>query len=363
MNVGKKIETKIKVLIVEDSRTVSQYLEYILGNDPEIEVIGNVANGQQAVDFVKKTKPDIITMDIDMPIMNGLVATQKIMSTTPIPTIVVTASRNAKKKSNSIEALAAGALSIIEKPVGIGHPNEKEKIKRLLFLVKTYSKVKVIKRRTFTEIPAFTKNNQKVEHKNSVLPSLHKLTKRDYIIIGISSGGPQVLEKIFSEITDKFPIPIFVVQHITAGFLNGMMLWLNRSCNIPICIAKDKEIIESGKIYFAPDHFHMGINKKRIELSKNINGDRICPSVAHLFNSFASCCGSKTISMILTGMGSDGSKEMKILKNAGAITIAQDEASSLVHGMPGEAIKNGGIDYILNPIQIANLLFEIEKRN
>ena len=118
MSIAKKIESKIKVLIVEDSRTVSQYLEFILDSDPAIEVIGNVSNGQQAIDFIKKSKPDIITMDIDMPVMNGLLAAKKIMETTPIPTIVVTASRNANKKSNSIEALAAGALSIIEKPVG-----------------------------------------------------------------------------------------------------------------------------------------------------------------------------------------------------------------------------------------------------
>ena len=137
----------VKVLIVDDSKTVSQYLEFILGNDSEIEIIGNVTDGKQAIDFVKKNKPDIITMDIDMPKMNGIEATRKIMESTPIPIIVVTASRNANDKNISIEALAAGALTVIQKPVGIGHQNEEMKTKKLISLIKTYAQVKVIKRR------------------------------------------------------------------------------------------------------------------------------------------------------------------------------------------------------------------------
>ncbi len=354
-----KLNKMIKVLIVEDSRTVSQYLEYLLSSDPKIEVIGNVANGQQAIDFVKKNKPDIITMDIDMPRMNGLEATRQIMSTIPIPIIVVTASRNASKVQTSIEALAAGALTVIEKPVGIGHPDEEAKTKKMLSLVKTYSGVKVIARRY--------KPYKKVDTKTSIKPTaikkklfVSKLLNKKYVVIGISSGGPPVLAEIFSKITKKFPYPIVVVQHITSGFLDGMVTWLNRLTKIPICIATDKQILLPGNIYFAPDEFQMGIKLCRTELYNCGKQKRICPSVEYLFNSFIPN-GKDTIAMLLTGMGSDGSKELKKLKDAGALTIAQDEESSLVFGMPGEAVKLNAADYILNSKQIADILLELEK--
>jgi two-component system chemotaxis response regulator CheB len=131
----------IKVLIVEDSRVVSEYLQYILSNDPQIQVIGNVSNGKQAIEFLRSEKPDIISMDIDMPIMNGLEATRIIMSTTPIPILIVTASRNVNEMSVSIEALAAGALGLIEKPLGIGHPSEKKLADELVTMIKVLAEV------------------------------------------------------------------------------------------------------------------------------------------------------------------------------------------------------------------------------
>lgn len=266
----------IKVLIVEDSRTVSQYLEFILGNDPAIEVIGNVANGKMAIEFVQNNKPDLITMDIDMPVMNGLEATREIMSTIPVPIIVVTASRNARSINLSVEALAAGALIVIEKPVGIGHTNEVEKTKKLLSMVKTFAQVKVIKRnfeikKRITEIP----NIKPITH-NETLDISNFLHKK-YVAIGISTGGPQVLTEIFSQISENFPYPIFVVQHITKGFLEGMVIWLNRLCQIPIQIATDGETPLSGHVYFAPDSFQMGIQFDKIVLSKEEKGKKYAP--------------------------------------------------------------------------------------
>ena len=352
----------IKVLIVDDSRTVSQYLEYILSKDPRIEVIGNVSDGQQAIDFMKKNKPDIITMDIDMPRMDGLEATRRIMSTNPVPIIVVTASRNAKKMQISIDALAAGALTVIEKPVGVGHRDEAAKTKKFIAMIKTYSGVQVITRKfpVTKKVPVKT-NGKPTAIMKSI--SVDKFLNRKYVLIGISSGGPPVLADIFSKISIKFPYPILVVQHITPGFLDGMVTWLNRLTKIPVCVATDGEMILPGKVYFAPDNFQMGICLRSIKLYNRKNNQRICPSVEFLFNNFVQNLGKETIAMLLTGMGSDGSKGLKKLQAEGALTIAQDEESSLVFGMPGEAVKLNAADYVLNPVQIADILLELEKNH
>ena len=347
----------IKVLIVEDSRVVSEYLEYIISQDPKIQVIGNVSNGKQAIDFIKENKPDVITMDIDMPIMDGLEATRIIMSTTPAPIIIVTASRNTRELKISMEALASGALSIIEKPAGIGHHNEKANKDKLLTMIKVLSEVKVITRKPVKEkIPQIKRVSDKRQ------PSLSKFYNKKIVAIGISSGGPQVLKKIFSKITENFPYPILVVQHITEGFLEGLVNWLSRLLFIPVHIAAEVETILPGHIYFAPDHHHLGISDFKIKLIECENRlGNLCPSVAHLFSSLAKNYGKDTIAMIFTGMGTDGAKELKILRDAGALTIAQDKASSLVHGMPGEAIKLGAAEYIQDTDEIADILLSLEK--
>ncbi len=350
----------IKILIVEDSVTVSRYLEFIFGNDPEIVIIGSVLNGKQAVDFVKKNKPDIISMDIDMPIMNGLEATKIIMSENPIPIIIATASRNAGNIHTSMEALAAGALSVIQKPYGIGHPLEATRTARLLSMIKTLSKVKVVTRK-YSKTKSIRKIASAKPAINDTMPPVTKLLNRKLVAIGISSGGPQVLAKIFSGISENFPYPILIVQHITEGFINSMVSWLNSILSIPVKVAAHNEMLLSGHIYFAPDKYQMGVKFNKIELRKCEPKTPICPSVKYLFNNLAQHSGKNTIAMILTGMGSDGSKEIKTLKNAGAFTIAQDEESSLVHGMPGEAIKNDGVDYVLNTNQIKDILAHIEK--
>ncbi|MBI9069596.1 MAG: chemotaxis-specific protein-glutamate methyltransferase CheB [Salinivirgaceae bacterium] len=346
----------IKVLIVEDSRVVSEYLEFILSNDPAIEVIGNVSNGKAAIDFIENQKPDIITMDVDMPIMNGLEATRIIMSTNPIPIIVVTASRNSLEMNITMEALAAGALSVIDKPLGIGHQNEQERTEKLLSMVKVLSEVKVIRR-----IP---KKNNKIAIQPSVKLqiSFKKFNNKKIVAVGISSGGPHVLERIFSKITSDFPYPIVVVQHITEGFIDGLAKWLNGLLQIPVHLAKLNESLLPGNMYFAPDKHHMQIRSLKVKLvTCGYEPGKLCPSVEQLFHSLSLNHAPDTIAMIMTGMGKDGAEELKLLREAGAITIAQNKESSLVHGMPGEAIKIGAAEYVLSPDEIANLLFEIEK--
>lgn len=358
---GPKSENKkrIKVLVVEDSPTISLYLKYLFDSDSDIEVIGMVKNGKMAVEFVKHNKPDIITMDIDMPVMNGFDATKIIMSTTPVPIIIITASRNARKQNTSMDALAAGALAVIQKPSGIKLGNKDAQNRQLLSMVKVYSQVKVIKRR-------YTPSNVLVGNKNlsegkSIRPSSQRFRNRNCLAIGVSTGGPEVLKNILGGVSQKFPLPIVVVQHISDGFLESMVAWLNDSCEINVRVAVQGEELLPGNVYFAPSKSDMGVSQNKVELHKAHSKNKICPSVECLFKSLLNDNPQKTIAMLLTGMGSDGAKELKMLKDAGALTIAQDKDSSLVHGMPGKAIELNGADYVLNPTQILQILKGIEQ--
>jgi two-component system chemotaxis response regulator CheB len=349
----------INVLIVEDSRVVSEYLYYILSKDPQIQVIGNVSNGKKAIEFIKEHKPDVISMDIDMPIMDGLEATRIIMSTTPIPILIVTASRNAREVNITVEALAAGALGVIEKPLGIGHPDEEKIADHLVMMIKLMAEVKVVSRRP------------KPAAKPKPLPvaGFREIPWREHghlniVAIGVSSGGPQALQQVFSKITNKFPLPVVVVQHITEGFMDGLVTWLGGITTIPIHVGKHDEKLRAGHIYFAPDNHHMGISKSgNLIMEKRQQKTGLCPSVAHLFTSVAREYGKSAMGIILTGMGSDGAQELKQLRDTGALTIAQDKESSLIFGMPGVAIQLDAAKYVRSAEEIGKLLFDIEMQS
>lgn len=351
---------KIKVLIVDDSKTLGQLLEYVLGQDADIEIIGICENGKKAVEFVQHTKPDVITMDIDMPVMDGLEATRQIMANNPVPIVVITASRNARDTHVSMEALAAGALTVLDKPLGFSHPNSEERFKKITQLVKIYSQVKVIRRRlqTSVKIPVAEIKEDFVLHSN--MPKPAELKHKDILLIGISTGGPEVLKQIIPHFSKTFPLPVVIVQHITAGFLDGMVNWLNNLSEINVSIAENNQRLQAGNVYFAPDKNQTGVLGNQVFLKPCDSGSIICPSVSYLFQSLLGKA-TKTIAMLLTGMGSDGAQELKLLKDKGALTIAQDKESSRIYGMPGEAIKLGAASFVVNIQQIIAVIKEIEK--
>ncbi len=349
----------IKVLIVEDSKVVSEYLRYILSQDEKIEVIGVVGTGKQAVEFVKHQKPDVITMDIDLPEMNGLEATRHIMATNPVPILVVTASRNAQEVDISIQALASGALAVIEKPVGLTHPKADDLSKKLINMVKVMAEVSVVTRRNKNivqkPVPIATLVKDQTKNIEFEIPKV--------VAIGVSSGGPQTLQVIFSKITQSFPAPILVVQHIAPGFIEGLISWLQRVTTIPVSIAHDNELALPGHIYFAPDNFHLGINpQNRLILTSGNNSHGFCPSIASLFSSVTQNFGSDAVGIILTGMGSDGAEELKKLHDTGAITIAQNKESALIFGIPAIAIQLGAATYVLSDEEIGLTLSYLEKK-
>ena len=340
----------VKVLVVEDSLVAREFIVHLLSSDPEIRVIGTAGNGEEAVEFVRTNKPDVITMDIHMPKMDGFEATRIIMETNPVPIIILSASWNPEEVEKAFLAMQAGAIAALEKPPGLGHPEYEKRMQEIVTTVKLMSEVKVVKR-----FP-------RLREKKIFPPVAPKVDKRreeiKVIAIGTSTGGPPALQTILSGLSKDISVPVLIVQHIAKGFLSGMVEWLGQTTGFPIHTGKHDEYLLPGNVYIAPDGLHMGVaNSGRLALSVDdpINGLR--PSVSYLFRSVANVFREKAIGVLLTGMGSDGAEELKLMKDRGAITIAQDKESSVVHGMPGEAIKLDAAMHVM-PIDMIGKMLE-----
>jgi two-component system chemotaxis response regulator CheB len=343
----------IKVLITEDSSVVRGYLKHILDSDPEIQVVGVATNGEEAVKMVNTAKPDVITMDIHMPKMDGFEATRQIMETHPVPIVICSASWNPEEVDKTFRTMEAGAVAALEKPRGFGHPDSENSVRELVQTVKLMAGVKVVRR--WARLRGAKATPEPISRKSV------KIAKSDLsfklVAIGASTGGPLVLQTVLSGLSSDFPVPILIVQHIAPGFLSGLAEWLSRTTNISVHIAKDGDKLKPGNAYLAPDGLQMGVDKySHIVLEKNTKGYNLCPSVSYLFHSVAQSIKNEAIVLLLTGMGKDGAQELKMLKDIGCITIAQDEESSVVHGMPGEAIKLGGATYVLPADKISEKL-------
>ena len=348
----------IKVLITEDSPVVRGYLKYILGSDPDIQVVGTAQDGEEAVRMVEIHKPDVVTMDIHMPKMDGFEATRKIMESNPVPIVIVSASWNPEEVDKTFRTMEAGAVAALEKPRGMGHPNSESSVKELIQTVKLMSEVRVVRRwsKNKSGKPAVPEQAKSAEADEPVSIRLDS----QLLAIGASTGGPIVLQTLLANLPKDFPLPVVIVQHIALGFLAGLRDWLGRGSAMPVHIAEDKQQLNPGHVYLAPDGFQMGVDRyRKVALRKDVLNYTLCPSVSYMFHTVAESFGDKAICVLLTGMGKDGSEEMKLIKDKGAVTIAQDQDSSVVHGMPGEAIKLGGATYVLSPEKIASKVTEL----
>jgi two-component system chemotaxis response regulator CheB len=394
----------ITVLVVEDSPLHCELLTHILNSDPEIQVVGSACNGVEALEAVQKYRPCVVTMDIVMPVMDGIEATRCIMETQPVPIVIVSALLGTQETEKTRQALAAGAVATIEKPPGPAHVNHVRHAKQLVRLVKTMSEIKTVRRwsskcgqsplpgapttsvfdNTPSDLPAEGRAGQNAgatfeaatgqqvrELQQNALPNapaqlrVGELRPLDLklIVMGASTGGPPVLRTILAQVAPHLSVPVLVVQHISPGFLDGLRHWLQETTGLPTLIATDGIKALPGHVYLAPDEQHMGITSGgRIVLSTASAESGLCPSVAHLFDSVAQTCPRTTAGILLTGMGRDGAEQLKQMRDKGALTIAQDKDSSVVHGMPGEAIRIKGCDYALPPPAIAEMLKNFLRR-
>ena len=346
----------IRVLIAEDSPVVRDLLTYILSSDPAISVIGTAGNGEEAIKAVRDKRPDVVTMDINMPKMDGFEATKIIMETTPTPIIIVSASWDPQEVQKTFRAIEVGALATIRKPGGVNHPDYKDQVKELIQMVKLMSEVKVIRRQSRIKYGKGIPAGLAV---NDLIPST---TDVKAVAIGASTGGPPVIAAILSGLPKDFRAPLLIVQHIAPGFVQGFANWLTNSCRFPVLIAAQHEFPLPGHAYIAPDDVHMGVDAGgRIVLVKSAPENGLRPAVSYLFRSVAQVFGKDLVGVLLTGMGKDGAYELKMMKEKCAITVVQDKESCVVYGMPGEAVNLNAATYVLSPPKIAELLAELLK--
>jgi two-component system chemotaxis response regulator CheB len=340
---------KIKVLVVDDSQIMRMLLVHVLSSDPGIQVIGAVNDGEAALDFLKSgdCRPDVVVMDIHMPRLDGFEATRRIMETQPLPIIICTATSDPKELAVTFRSMQAGALACVEKPVAAGGADFESRVRNLLQMVRLMSEVKVVRRWPRPRVIRATANDVSTSRNAGIR----------FIGVGASTGGPPVLQTILSGLPKEFPAPLLIVQHIASGFLPGMVEWLNQTTGLHVQIAAHDADPLPGHAYIAPDDFHLGISAGgRIMLAREPPESGLRPAVSYLFRSLAQICGSSAIGVLLTGMGKDGAAELKRMKDRGAVTIAQDRDSSVVHGMPGEAIGLGAATHILSADTIAGAL-------
>ncbi|OQB00452.1 MAG: Chemotaxis response regulator protein-glutamate methylesterase [Spirochaetes bacterium ADurb.Bin218] len=339
----------IKVLIVDDSKVDAEMLSYILSSDSNITVVGIVESGLEALKIIKEKSPDVVTMDINFPGVDGLTITREIMQSKAIPIVVISSAYKKNNTSLAFKAIESGALAILEKPVSLLHPDFERQKKEIIKTVKLMSEIKVVTRKAQESQSHFQNGNISLEKKSLQI-----------IAVGASTGGPvAVLELLKNFKRVDFP-PILVVQHITSGFSKGFADWLRDSTSLDVRIAINGERLQNSVVYVAPDDLHLGVTKNGIiVLDDGPEIHHVRPSVSYLFNSVALNYGEKSVGILLTGMGTDGAKELKLMRECGAVTFAQDEESSVVYGMPGEAARIGAAQYIMPVDKIAYTLLDL----
>jgi two-component system, chemotaxis family, protein-glutamate methylesterase/glutaminase len=341
----------ISVLIVEDSPAAAELLRYLIESDPEMKVVGIARDGLEGITAVRIQKPDVVIMDIIMPRMDGFEATRRIMESAPTPIVITSASYNPGEVDKTFRALESGALAIVAKPRGKGHVDFTLRARELVETVKLMSEIKVVRRRSHHTDKRLGGTDPAV--------AITTNTPVDIALVAIvaSTGGPPVLHTILSRLTKKFPVPVLIVQHIASGFTLGFIEWLGKSSGFSVHLAVQGDQPLPGHAYVAPDDQHLGIDAAgRVVLSREEPMNGLRPAGSYLFHAVAQCLGKRAVGVLLTGMGKDGAQELKEMRDQGALTIAQDQASAVVFGMPGEAVRIGAAAYVLPPEEIASLL-------
>lgn len=317
---------------MEDSRVIREFLEHIIGRDPRLEIAGSVESAEEALRILDRAAPDVISMDIRLPGMNGFEATQRIMCNRPTPIVVVSASVEREDLRITMNALRAGALTVLEKPVGTTSHDYEALAERLCTQLAIMSQVKVVRRHGLSRAV-------------SNVSRLRLPSPGEYSVLGVvsSTGGPNALVQLLGALGKDFPLPILLVQHITSSFLEGFASWLDSVCPFGVEIVSGRTASRPGIVYIAaPDH-HLRVERGYLHVG---SGDPVSaqrPSGTVLFQSMAKTYGSRALGVLLTGMGEDGAEGLLRIRESGGYTIAEDESTAVVYGMPAEAVRLGAV--------------------
>ncbi len=335
------VERRMRVVIVDDSLVAREMLSHILASDPGIEVVGQAKDGQEGADMVVRLKPDLVTMDIHMPRMDGLQAIEHIMAYTPVPILVVSSSVHGAGTGLAFDAMALGALEVMKKPEPADWQDMERTGRDIIRKVKMLSRVKVI-----THIAGRKRGPAGPVAPGTAPPSAGR-KGYSLIAIGSSTGGPSALMTVLCGLPKEFPLPILIAQHISEGFIPGLVDWLGGGCAIDVRAAADGSSPQRGTAYLAPTGRNLVFDGHVLRFAEPSAGQLYLPSADTLFSSVARSLGAGAVGVILTGMGNDGAKGLKEMRDAGAATIGQDEETSTVYGMPKAAAELGGVGEVL----------------
>ncbi len=343
----------LNVLIADDSPTSRQLMTYLINSAPDMRVIGEAYNGKQAVQLTHELHPDVILMDVVMPNMNGLEATHEIMSSTPTPIVMVSAGLESDETDVAFQAIRSGALSVLKKPVGFKHEDYPAQSLALINTVRAMAGVHVI-HHWKADAEAYRQSVKRPVRKDHAQPEI--------VAIASSTGGPAALSEIFKRLPATFGLPIVIVQHISAEFLPSLVDWLGATTPLKVEVARPGESPLAGHIYFAPGDAHLRVSKYHRFEPDRTTRMTYTPSGDILLESIAAAYGSSAVGVVLTGMGNDGAHGLLAMYEAGAHTLAQDEATSIVFGMPYEALTIGATKTLLPIQEIAQAIVELSTR-
>jgi two-component system chemotaxis response regulator CheB len=340
--------TKIRVLIAEDSLTIRRRFCEILNGDPELEVVGEAENGKRAIELCEELRPDVMTLDMVMPVMSGLTATEYIMAYRPTPILIVSASTNRGELFKTYDALAAGALDVLEKVEDVDEAWEA----RLCSTVKLIARIKVIthpraRLSGVTGLLAEPPQPPAVpEARRHATPPAHQYS---LVAIGASTGGPGAIVKVLRAVPPTLRVPILFVLHIDEPFGAAFAEWLDSQTPHPVTYARGGELLDSlcGHVVMAPSGRHLTLAGGRLHLSEDPPRHSCRPSIDVLFESLAVDRGAEVVACLMTGMGRDGAAGLLAIRRAGGFTIAQDESTSVIYGMPREAVALGAAQTVL----------------
>ncbi len=340
----------VRVLIVDDSPVAREVLKTVLEADAGIRVIGMAGTGHEAVELTGRLRPDIVTMDLVMPGMDGMEATQRIMARYPTPILFLSAFVGRDGSYSRSDVLAAGALDVVEKPPTMPDPRWQTGAGSLVQKVKSLAKVTVV---------THMHRASRVDGRPS---SAVRRAATHVVAIGASTGGPKVLDDLLSSLPSGYGPAVIVIQHIADGFLPAMVDSLRQRCALTVKVAKTGDRLESGHILFAPPSSHLSVftnGRVQIDDSEPVRGFR--PSIDVTFASVARTWGSRASGVLLTGMGTDGAAGLLAIRQAGGTTLVQDESSCVVFGMPRAAIELGAAQHVLAPAELRRHLLALHR--
>ena len=347
--------SRVRVVIADDSSFARKLLRSLLETDDGIVVVGEASNGRQAVDMAHALAPDLITMDLEMPVMSGLQAIEEIMRSKGVPILVVSSVANAQ---NALAAIGCGALEVVKKP-----DYSPVEAARFAAKVRMLSGVSVITRmRPRPTSPAVIAGTISSPVASVTVPQTLTNSPRKVFAIACSTGGPQALAQILPALPAEFPCPVLIAQHISEGFAQGMVDWLSGLCRLPVRLAAEGDFLQAGVIHISPSEYHLRITSAHtVKLVECGERDIFHPCCDVMLDSVADAFGRQAVGIILTGMSSDGVRGIARIREQGGMTLAQDEASSVVYGMNRLAIEAGSVQKILPVEAIAPTMIQLAR--